>query len=208
LSYPPRFQCLAKPASTVFSFVSGSTPDGATRPTKERVSNMALNENEKELLAVVKYYNDQRKPIAKLVKKLVDGFGVEATGNLTGYTDAQIYAAVKSIPARKPRQKKQPVEPIAIEEAEKLIVNTKLKPKTVPVIQLHADSPTHERVAYEMSMQIGDKFKSGDAFYTTKTAMETFEIGQETARGAMRLLHEKGLIEYANGNFRNGYVVK
>lgn len=45
---------------------------------------MALTPAEKELLAVVKYYNDNKKDIARLVTKLNRGFDIEATSTVTG----------------------------------------------------------------------------------------------------------------------------
>lgn len=175
---------------------------------------MALNESDRELLAVIKYFNEQRakKRVSRLVAKLDKDFGRNATVDLTGFTVKDIREMVEATPTRKkPETVKVNGKKVVgsfVADTVKMFDEVLEPEKPKNPITIDSDSSLHERIAYEMSMQIGAKFKPGNAFYTTKQAMEVFECGKETAQGALVMLREKGLIEYANGNWRKGYVVK
>src|ERR1041384_4007714 len=73
-------------------------------------SKMALNKNERDLLAIVKHFNSQRKPIAKLVTKLYDGFDLAATSDLTGFTHDEIIALMESAKPRKYTKKAKQID--------------------------------------------------------------------------------------------------
>lgn len=178
---------------------------------------MALSAAEKELLAVVKYYNEQKAKgkVARLILKLNKDFGYSATKDLTSFNKEEIEAFVKAEFERKAINtlKKYTTKPSAFTEARMEAVKPEVVQETAsevvePLIVLDEESPTHKRLAFDMARKVGTKFHKGDAFYTTKTAMEEFGLGQETVRAALKLLKEKGLIDYRDGNFRNGYVVK
>ena len=181
---------------------------------------MALTDKEKELLAVVRYYNENKKLVAKLVTKLMKDFNLADVKVLTNLNGDEIMK-LQEMTFRKPgpskatkkvqasiREASAELDPemgdtLVEIEGETYVMDHKLS----DVITLDADSPLHERIAYEMSMQIGAKFKSGDAFYSTKTAMEEFGASQERVRAALKLLKEKNLIEYRDGIAKKGYVV-
>lgn len=175
---------------------------------------MALTENERELLAVVKYYNAHKPQVARLVNKLTRGFDMESVASLTGFTPDEIGDFIDAYFEKKNAVKKPgPIKKQTEENegdkfdlSEEQVEESTHKPK--PIV-LTSDSSLAERVAYEMSMQIGAKFKSGDKFYGQKAAMAEFQCTAATVTEAFKFLLERNLIEQAEpGNFRKGYVVK
>jgi hypothetical protein len=82
------------------------------------------------------------------------------------------------------------------------------RPSQPESITLGPDSNLIERVAYELSMEIGAKFKKGDKFYTKKETMQAYDCGNATAEKALRLLREHGWLQYIDGNHRKGFEVK
>lgn len=181
---------------------------------------MALTNKEKELLAVVKYFNSElaNKHIARLVTKLNKDFGWQVTCELTGFEKVDVEGFALSIPPRKTRKDKlgptkatkkiqEDLRAELVQLDGEAFFNGEVKPTSKNPITLDSDSPLHERIAYSMAGKIGIEFNSGDSFYSTKQAMETFDGSQDRVRAALRLLKDNGLIDYRNGNPRQGYVV-
>ena len=170
------------------------------RKTHRKGFKVALNQNEKELLAVVRYFNSERKSVAKLVAKLLKDFDVADVQALTGFDVDEVWAW-KSLA---PKRTANTINKLGPTKLTKKLIE---KPKDV-TLELTAESSLSERVAYEMSMTIGAKFQQGDKFFSQKEAMAEFECSAGTVTEAFTLLVEKNLIEYADGNWRKGYVVK
>lgn len=168
---------------------------------------MALNKDQQELLAVVKYYNDmlKNKSVARLAAKLEREFGLAVAAQLTGFTTSEIDKFVVQIPPRKVSEKKPKPEILEVTGMEFKEGDDNSRSS---VITLTADASLHERIAYEMSMQIGAKFKKGDRFYSTREGMDAFGFDKNVIQGALAILREKNLIEYRDGSFRKGYIVK
>lgn len=146
-----------------------------------------LNEDEKRLLAVVKYFNDNRKNVAKLVKKLDENFEVATVTHMTGFDANVIDALVNSVPARKSRVKKEKVVD-AVEVNEPADVTKAAE----PIFPVHT---IVGRLANELFDHI-DKasFKPGDDFLSIREIIETFECTKATAERALNLLKEKNVL--------------
>lgn len=177
-----------------------------------------LNQNEKELLKVVRYFNTQRTQTAKLVKKLMESFDVEDVAIMTGFDEGEVYAWQAMAPERKKKTltekvedlKKRPAYQEMKKAAEEVAVTESKTERVLPaLISINGESSIAERLAHEMSVIITDELKSGDKFYSRKEAMTKFECGGSTVTEAFGILFSKGWIEFAEpGNFRKGYVVK
>ena len=164
---------------------------------------MALTAAEKELLAVVKYYNGQRdkKTIAKLVVKLDQEFGRDVAMTLTGFETKEIDGFYSVITPRKPRKKVEKAP--AVTKVDEWDVDRRL------AIHLNAESDLAQRVAHDMAAHIDTKMNPGDAWLSRKEAMEKFECKSATLTKANGILLSHNWIEEAEpGNFRKGYVVK
>jgi hypothetical protein len=153
-----------------------------------------LNENEKELLPVIRYYNTKRadKSVARLVRKLTQNLDMESAASLTGFSVREVDELISSLPKRK---SKPPIE------------------KVEPIEPTFNEATTADRVAGDLARSWADgwkaEFKSGDKFLSSKHLMERYQISKADATLVFDLLQREGFIEQAEpGNFRKGYVVK
>lgn len=168
---------------------------------------MALNETDRELLAVVKYYNDNKKGVIRLVNKLANSFDLTSISHVTGFSVDEIGDILDASPkpkARKSRAKK-PIQP------DPVIATVEESKSTKPRrgIILHAGSDLAERLAHDLSMHIANNMQPGDKWLSQKTIMQKFECTAASAAGANGALLEYNWIEQVEpGNFRKGYVVK
>lgn len=152
-----------------------------------------LSRDEKELLAVVKYYTGHRKAIARLLTKLQAANDDETVKAITGLTSVEIHALLLSTSELKPSRLTQ--KTVAVNAAEP--------------IELGSKSTVAVRVAYDMAQAIAQEFKPGDAIWGQKEAMVEFQCVSRTVSQAFKILREKGWIEYANPkNHRFGNIVK
>jgi ribosomal protein S25 len=178
-----------------------------------------LTPSEKELLAVIRYYNSQRKQIARLVKKLNENFYLPVVKDMTGFNGDEIYRYIQMVPvanrinnlgpskATKKALSKFESEPVDLfDEKPKPRKRTPRK-KSEPRFNT---TVLEGRVAQEIFTMIRDgELSSGDKFWSRKELMQQFEIGNSTAGQVLKLLSADGLIEFIDPErIRLGYKVK
>lgn len=161
-----------------------------------------LNPKDKELLAVVKYYNDNISKIDRLVVKLVDGLGVESAAILTGYTEATVavicddYAAEKAKrqPKKTAKPKTEKVEPVEVKRL---------------AIHLNAESGSIQRIAYDVSKAIERELQSGDMLWPNKEMAERFgrPSGNSWSKVHEILVSHNWTKPVNESNRRHGYIV-
>jgi hypothetical protein len=168
---------------------------------------VALNQNEKELLAIVRHYNENKKNVARLVKKLLNDFTLADVKALTGFNGDEIYQLQQMVYT--PKRRKNATERLA----EKLVKQDPIKGTELDgyrlAIDLNAESNVAQRVAYDIAEAIESELSPGDPFWGQKALCKKFDCTHRTAGLATRILRSHNWIEEAEpGNFRKGYVVK
>lgn len=162
-----------------------------------------LSKSEKELLAVVKYYNSQKRAIGRLLMKLDKEYSLAEVLSMTGYSVWDVEDFSRSLKRElKPSKRTQKVMEQGRKDLEEF-ENYRI------AIQVDSKSTVAVRVAYDMAQAIAQEFKPGDAIWGQKEAMEKFQCVSRTVSQAFKILREKGWIEYANPkNHRFGNIVK
>jgi hypothetical protein len=176
---------------------------------------MALTSAEKELLAVVRYYNEQRakNKIAKLLDKLNRDFDFETIESMTGFRKAEIGSMLHSVRNERPaRNRINELGPSKATKKAMTRIEGQLEPtgKVGPRFNVeHLSGRIAQEYFEEISSKTNKRFVSRDNFVTQKQMMAEKEITAKTASEVFSLLREDDLIEFAEpGNFRKGYVVK
>jgi hypothetical protein len=179
---------------------------------------MALTQNEKDLLAVVRYYNGEKVKVIRLVVKLATQFDFESAAAMTGFTLAEVDQIVTNYDRKRAKTVKSMGKRIGSQRVAEKVMNEKqpdLFKEPEPQIkiglpiELNADSPLSERVAYDMAQAISQELKGGDYFWTQKEAAQKFQVNVNTVSAATKILFEKKWIEREEpNNSRSRYVVK
>jgi hypothetical protein len=174
--------------------------------THQKVSNQErkrlvanLTPKDKELLAVVKYYNDNVSKIDRLVVKLVDGLGVESAAILTGYTESTVAVICDDYAAEKAKRQPKKVAK-AVEGAE---VTERL------AIHLNAESGSIQRIAYDISKAIERELQSGEMLWPNREMAERFgrPAGNSWAKVHEILISHNWTKPVNESNRRYGYIV-
>jgi hypothetical protein len=148
---------------------------------------MALNHNERELLAIIKHYNSQRRNVGKLVTKLYDGFDLIATSNLTGFTHDEIVAILE---ASRPKPRKANPEKAAVNDS-------------------NADVSPFEKLADQITNYFNEKnLKPGSITPPQSTIAKDLKANMRYVSGACKLLEERGVIEKTRHNGRIRFRMK
>lgn len=160
-----------------------------------------LTPKDKELLAVVKYYNDNVSKIDRLVVKLVNGLGVESAAILTGYTESTVAVICDDYAAEK--AKRQPKKPAKSKVEKGAEVTERL------AIHLNTESDSIQRIAYDVSKAIERELQSGDTLWSNKEMAERF--GRPASNRWMKvhdvLVSHNWTKPIEENNRRLGYVV-
>lgn len=172
-----------------------------------------LTQSEKELLAVVRYYANNKKAIAKLLVKLGNNFGDEVTSSMTGLTDTEINSLVfsyaskrnatkaignaKKAPAKPNKAAKETAATEAVEGSERL------------AIHLNSESDLVTRIADDVTKAIESELKPGDPFWRSRVLIDRFGARSNTAPLVNKILVEHNWIQPVDeSNKRKGYMVK
>jgi hypothetical protein len=192
---------------------------------------MALTPAEKELLAVVQYYNEQRRTnkvrnlCGKLYSTTGGGLEISDIARLTGFSEEQAREFVNAFLGRgmtkkkldtaekKVAQKKRKVGAKRI--AEKLTNENPVDLFDEPTgnrrlaIHLNANSDLPQRIAHDIAAAVNRELKPGDKFWGGKELRTRFECSEKSRSEAVKILVNHNWIELAEpGNFRKGYIVK
>lgn len=169
---------------------------------------MALNQNDKDLLAVCRYFNKEveNKHVARLVAKLLKDFNLDNVRALTGFSENEIKVLVASVA---PKTKKHKTLPEVSAERRKASEVIDSEPETRLAIHLNAESDLVQRVAYDVSKAIESELQPGDMYWNVREIMERFSCGSATVTKANRILVSYNWIQNADeSNKRKGYIVK
>lgn len=196
-----------------------------------------LNEDEKNLLAVCRFFNTEKdkKRVARLVKKLATGFDMETIVHMTGFTLVEIDDLISSVPSKHPAKKAQTnaineigpskktvkvLAKVAETDTERpknsqRIADEKAKAESDAnkserlAIHLNAESEVSQRIAHEMSKYIERELNPGDKWPSSVTLMRLFGGGGNNTSDANKILVNHNWIERVNPeNVRKGYRVK
>lgn len=174
-----------------------------------------LTQNEKELLAVVKYYNGNEKKIDRLIYKLVEGLSIEQAAILSGYNEETVKAIHREVKESKPKRKFRTTTERMLEQAKTEIpamVDEELVKQGETRLAIHVNSTSERpvRIAHDISKRLEKgELKSGDQFWTTRDIIERFSVSRGTATEAIRILRKHNWIEYIDPNrVRLGLKVK
>lgn len=164
---------------------------------------MNLNAEQKELLAVVKYYNEQVRKgnVRKLVHRLFTvsggGYEVEQIADMTGISEWHVRDMINTSLTPKPRRSKE-FKPKEI-----------LNPTYRMAIHVDSESDPIQRVAYDAAKFIDSDLKPGDMFLSTKEMCDKFQITNRTCSLVKRILVSHNWIQpVSEANKRLGYLVK
>lgn len=194
-----------------------------------------LTQNERELLAVVKFFNANVKKIDRMVVKLVNNLGVESAALLTGYTENTVKAIVadfklenakrkitlknsegEKLPSDlstvKPKRKfRTKTERLLAEEPITEMVDEELakQGETRLAIHINAESDVATRIAYDVAKAIESELQPGDRLWKNKELNERFGSNTNNAPTVRRILIDHNWIQPVDeSNPRMGYVVK
>lgn len=184
-----------------------------------------LNENEKELIAVVRYYNEQRNKgrVGRLVRKIAKNIDVEGAASMTGFSVREVEAfcgggenllkpltgfEMETVTKYMGKKPSTPTKKAAagIVKAESNAINnpgpSKATKKVMAkvesqrlAIHLNAESDLPQRLAYDMAAHIEKEMKPGDAWLSRKEVMEKFECGSASLTIANGILLKHNWIE-------------
>lgn len=153
---------------------------------------MALTQKDRELLAVIKYFNEEvkNKHVGRLVIKLNKEFGRDVAKQLTGFSDYEIDAFVMAVPKAKPSK-----------QVQKLLDNSKAE---IAALDAEAEplfdtTTIAGRLANDLHDYIRANLNSGDAFLTQREVMQKFSVERASAVRAIRYLVQKDILERTAG---------
>lgn len=185
-----------------------------------------LNSNEKELLAVIQYYGEQRKAVSRLVAKLHSSFGMETVQFMTKLPTREINALLEIAPKRKTKgnaikaignAKKAPAK---LNKAAKEIAAAESLPAEVDAefvkqghtrlaIHLNSESDLVTRIASDITRAIESELKPGDKLWASRVIIDRFGARSNIVPTINKILMDHNWIEQVqSGNPRKGYVVK
>lgn len=163
---------------------------------------MALTQEDRELLAVVKYYNKQRrrnkiiKLITKLFKSMNGGNQVSEIARMTGFNETEVREMLgKKVAIDSDRPPAQ-IEYYTTGNLENFTPR-------------FSSEVLYGRIAQKIYDQWDERFKSGERFMTQKEIMEEMGCSNRTAQNVLKALERNRLIKLLHpANPRAGYVVK
>jgi phosphoribosyl-AMP cyclohydrolase len=163
-----------------------------------------LKPEEKELLAVIRYYNEQRKKknvdrlIGKFFSRPYGGLEIPEIAALTGFSEDEVTEMVNWSLAPKRKKKADVVaEPEPTRNSERL------------AIHLNAESDAVQRIAYDVAKAIERELEPGDMLWGSKELNQNFGATSGNVAEVRRILVSHNWIQPVDeSNKRKGYVVK
>lgn len=172
---------------------------------------MALTPKERELLAVVKYYNSQRLNVRKLVAKLFREVGINATQSQTGFTVTEVFELLKHIPATERKKIEKRIQ----SETEKKVAERRVtKKRTEPkkTTEQKTGNTIADRVADEIRELIdnrADGFCEGEVLMGQRELIQRFQTSATTISKVVNILREENSIKRIDpSNPRSQYVIR
>lgn len=171
-----------------------------------------ISKRESDLLAVVRYFNSEKRNIAKLVAKLYEMHDLSTVKEMTGFTGDEIFElgdlAFNLVPKKRPLIGKIEGQ-LETSKREKLKGEPDISGWDRRAIHVSAESDMPTRIASDASKFIEHDLRPGDKWLSQKEFLAKYDCSLGTVAIVNKILVDHNWIEQVEpGNFRRGYKVK